>query len=1021
MCRHAAGIAPHATVGIGAGKVMAEALESRVLFAAGVGLAKFLDGQLLELAQQTTTQPSLQPEGADDSVAVTVRAKNVRAATAALKKFGFEVTRSRPDLHFFEGIFPVAALNSVTSIPKRVGRFAIGMSYAPVAMAGSATSQGDLVMEADRVRGTLPAAFDGAGQRVGVISDSFNVKGGAGADIASGDLPAAGVNVLAEGPASGTDEGRAVLQLVHDVAPGASLAFATGSGGDAGFADNIRRLADPSDPSGFGGATVIVDDLAYLDEPMFQDGVIAQAIDDVVANRGVAYFSAAGNFATRAYGSTDFQTAADSYKNVLGDTIGGTFFDFNPDPAAIDTRQRITVPAGARVTLAFQWDDPWYTAAGVDTDLDIALVNPANNRAVMVGDRDNLQFQDPSEPLGYLNSTGAAQSLDVMIRRVTGASTNPGRIKYVNFGSSTVTIDEWATNSPTVIPHAAASGGQGVGAVPYYAQDMPENSTAVGPATILFSPTGVRLGSAQVRQSPQLSGITGVDTTFFGSDLSLENGGIGNGRPNFFGTSAAAAHLAGIAVLVRQANPSFTPADVYARLQNTADDVGTAGFDSLSGFGLVNAYDAVYPAITSAPANFADGFESGVLSSAYETRSTGPGRIQITDANGPFAGAKHLTLDSSLGGFNQPGLNEVTLHLDLSSGGGARALSFHEREYADDDNPMPATFTNSTNADGVALSVDGVNWFRVVSLTGSVSASTYQLHTFDLSAIAAQNGVTLGADTRIRFQQFGQFEISGNPNGQDGLAFDDISIAGVPTWLNASPGAVVWDAQAKSLTVTGAATIVTDPGPDTPSVSVTGASAVLTINPSADTVVNLGSLTLSSGGRAVMSTHGSGAVRALLIAAGNPNIDATSSFDLGDNVLILKSGSLTGLQSAIAAGFNHGTWLGVGGMTSSAASGDATGQTALGYESNASLGRSSFAGVSGLTPNDVIVKYTYYGDADLSGAVTLDDFTLFLNGYQSLSPVASTWLTGDFDNSGGTTLDDFTLFLAAYQRQGGRL
>jgi hypothetical protein len=67
------------------------------------------------------------------------------------------------------------------------------------------------------------------------------------------------------------------------------------------------------------------------------------------------------------------------------------------------------------------------------------------------------------------------------------------------------------------------------------------------------------------------------------------------------------------------------------------------------GFGLVNAYDAVYPTTLPASADFADGFENGVLSPAYETRSNGAGRIQVTGANGPFAGTKHLTLDSSLG------------------------------------------------------------------------------------------------------------------------------------------------------------------------------------------------------------------------------------------------------------------------------------------------------------------------------------------------------------------------------------
>jgi hypothetical protein len=135
---------------------------------------------------------------------------------------------------------------------------------------------------------------------------------------------------------------------------------------------------------------------------------------------------------------------------------------------------------------------------------------------------------------------------------------------------------------------------------------------------------------------------------------------------------------------------------------------------------------------------------------------------------------------------------------------------------------------------------------------------------------------------------------------------------------------------------------------------------------------------LTNGGRATVAGHGAGAVRALVIAGGNPDIAPTSTLDLADNVLVVKNGSLNGIQLAITAGFDGGDWLGVGGITSGAAANDRNGLTALGVASNAALGKRTFAGVSGLSENDLIVKYTYYGDADLSGDVTLDDFTQFL-------------------------------------------
>src|SRR6202041_1444323 len=83
------------------------------------------------------------------------------------------------------------------------------------------------------------------------------------------------------------DEGRAMLQIVHDVAPGASLAFYTADDSEADFASGIGKLAAA-------GAKVIADDVGYFDEPFYQDGILAQAVDAVEA-QGVTYVSAAGN------------------------------------------------------------------------------------------------------------------------------------------------------------------------------------------------------------------------------------------------------------------------------------------------------------------------------------------------------------------------------------------------------------------------------------------------------------------------------------------------------------------------------------------------------------------------------------------------------------------------------------------------------------------------------------------------------------------------------------------------------
>ena len=161
---------------------------------------------------------------------------------------------------------------------------------------GSVVSEADAQMRAGEARAGFD--IDGLGTKVGLVSDSFDTSSGAAThaaqDVLSGDLPGPGnpcgrgtpVQVLAERP-DGSDEGRAMAQLVHDLAPGAGLAFATSGTSAEAMADNIRALRAA-------GSSVIVDDVTFFDEPMYQDGPISNAVNEVVG-AGVPYFSSAAN------------------------------------------------------------------------------------------------------------------------------------------------------------------------------------------------------------------------------------------------------------------------------------------------------------------------------------------------------------------------------------------------------------------------------------------------------------------------------------------------------------------------------------------------------------------------------------------------------------------------------------------------------------------------------------------------------------------------------------------------------
>jgi hypothetical protein len=348
----------------------------------------------------------------------------------------------------------VSALVPIRSLDRLAGlqslQFARPAMY--LLQAGSVTSQGDVAQVSDTARTAF--GVDGTGVTVGVISDSYDCDSGADTDVAAGDLPV-NVNVLQEACA-GIDEGRAMLQIVHDVAPGASLAFQTGAFGRAGFANGIDALVAA-------GADVIVDDLFYYAEPMFQDGIVAQAVDSAYAN-GVAYFSAAGNAGTASYESAFRDTG-------LEGPIGGTLHDFDPGPGVV-TAQPITIPVDVEMILVLQWDQPFWSlspGSGAKTDIAVSLLAADGQTVLTYADDSNIN-NDPIEGLAFTNDGTLPQGSDtrfyLTIEKWFGP--DPGLIKYmyVDNGGG-VTVDQFDTQSGTSYGHSVFRKGQRAYPVPH--------------------------------------------------------------------------------------------------------------------------------------------------------------------------------------------------------------------------------------------------------------------------------------------------------------------------------------------------------------------------------------------------------------------------------------------------------------------------------------------------------------------------------------------------------------------------
>jgi hypothetical protein len=117
------------------------------------------------------------------------------------------------------------------------------------------------------------------------------------------------------------------------------------------------------------------------------------------------------------------------------------------------------------------------------------------------------------------------------------------------------------------------------------------------------------------------------------------------------------------------------------------------------------------------------------------------------------------------------------------------------------------------------------------------------------------------------------------------------------------------------------------------------------------------------------------------------------------------------VRTLLQSGYNAGHWDGPTGITSSTAA--ASTETSVGYASNASLNLTEFKGVTGLTTNDVLVKYTYAGDANLDGKVDIGDLGLLAGAWQQSGKV---WFDGDFTYNGTVDIGDLGLLAGNWQK-----
>lgn len=443
---------------------------------------------------------------------------------------------------------------------------------------GSTTSQGDVTHRAATARSTF--GIDGTGVKIGVLSDGVT---NLATSQASGDLGS--VTVLSGQTGSG-DEGTAMLEIIHDLAPGAQLYFATAFTSPTSFANNIRALRAA-------GCDIIVDDVYWTSESPFQDGqassvisttnggVITQAVIDVTA-AGALYFSSAGN--------------SGNLSDLTSGTWEGDFSDGGsvtfPESGRIHSfgSQTFTTLTSdtSKLGLELFWSDPF---GGSANDYDLFLLN-STGTSVTAGSTDYQSgTQDPYENI----YTGAQIALGARIAivkfsgnsRFLHLSTNRGRLSVATSGEIHGHAATASANSFGVAATPALSPGPYPSA--FSSSNVVETFSSDGPRRIFFTSSGTAItagnfssSGGQVLNKPDLTAADRVSVT-----------GAGGFQTTFSGTSAAAPHAGAIAALIKSANPGLTAAQVRTTLLNSAIDIEAAGLDRDSGVGIVMADTAV--------------------------------------------------------------------------------------------------------------------------------------------------------------------------------------------------------------------------------------------------------------------------------------------------------------------------------------------------------------------------------------------------------------------------------------------
>ncbi|MDD2439843.1 MAG: PGF-pre-PGF domain-containing protein [Methanosarcinaceae archaeon] len=452
-----------------------------------------------------------------------------------------ELIEKDEENHLATAWVKVEALESLASRPE-IKRIRTVMP--PRTRVGSVSTEGDFIHNASFLRENYNVR--GAGIKIGIISDGVESYKEA---VASGDLPK---NLTVLDNSIGGDEGTAMLEIVHDLAPDAELYFHACGNSTLEFNRAIDALADS-------GCKIICDDISWITEPFFEDGIVATHVEEVIKTRNILYVSSAGN-----RGSAHYQGMY--YENG----VGGHDFSRGTNESK---NLYLSIPPGGDVIVILEWDDLWEAS---DNDYNLYLINNTtleknpilekNTSLNIIAASENTQDGNglPLEYLYYKNEGKKLLNATIYVHKKAGKAKELEIYLYPS-------VINWVlpyniVGKDSIFGHPAVPEAVAVGAVKASSPEEIEFYSSRGPVSIVYP-------VSEKRAKPDLCGVDGVSVT-----------GIGFCNP-FYGTSASAPHIAALSGLVWSANPEKSNADIRRLLQTSALDLGALGYDEIYGYG----------------------------------------------------------------------------------------------------------------------------------------------------------------------------------------------------------------------------------------------------------------------------------------------------------------------------------------------------------------------------------------------------------------------------------------------------